>query len=161
MSNQDAKFDGGKAQLTLVPTQIFFDIARIREYGVKKYKDPENWKRVEIERYRDAMYRHWLAYVNDPHGLDEESGMPHLWHVACNCAFLCAMEKRKYDKQEETCNINGKQVTFDNTIVHIPFTQDELGFLVKFLSSDGIIVDNEELDKIVKKLNVRRLDDEL
>lgn len=161
MSNQDAKFDGGKAQLTLVPTQIFFDIARIREYGVKKYKDPENWKRVEIERYRDAMYRHWLAYVNDPHGLDEESGMPHLWHVACNCAFLCEMEKGKYDKKEETCNINGKQVAFNNDIVHIPFTQDELGFLVKSLSSDGIIADKDKLDKLVKKLNVRRLDDEL
>ena len=97
MENHEAKFDSGKPKLTLVPPEIIFNIARIREYGVDKYKDPENWKRVEVERYRDAMYRHWLAYIKDPHGLDEESGLPHLWHVACNCAFLCEMEKGKYD----------------------------------------------------------------
>ena len=115
MGNQEAKFDSGKPQLTLVPTQIIEDIARIREYGVKKYKDPENWKRVEINRYRDAMFRHWLAYVNDPHGIDEESGMPHLWHVACNCAFLCEMEKDHYDfnqskEKPASIIINGRKV---------------------------------------------------
>ncbi len=34
-----------------MPPQIIFDIAEVREYGVKKYKDPENWKRVEKARY--------------------------------------------------------------------------------------------------------------
>lgn len=26
---------------------------------------------------------------------DEESGLPHLWHLATNCAFLCELEKDK------------------------------------------------------------------
>jgi len=94
-SNQEAKADNGKPKLTLVPRKIIFDIARVREYGNKKYGDPDNWKTVEKERYRDAAYRHFMAYLDDPTGVDEESGLPHLWHWACNCAFLCEMEDLK------------------------------------------------------------------
>jgi hypothetical protein len=93
--NQEAKSDQGKTRLTLVPRQILFDVARIREYGCAKYGDPDNWKRVEPERYRDAMMRHMCAYLDDPTGVDEESGLPHLWHMACNVAFLCELEAQK------------------------------------------------------------------
>lgn len=91
-NKQQAKADAGKARLTLVPRKILFDIAGVREYGNKKYGSSENWKQVEIERYRDAAFRHFLAYLDDPEGLDEESGLPHLSHLACNIAFLCEME---------------------------------------------------------------------
>ena len=91
-NKQQAKADAGKPRLTLVPRQILFDIAKVREYGNKKYGSSENWKQVEIERYRDAAFRHFLAYLDDPEGLDEESGLPHLSHLACNIAFLCEME---------------------------------------------------------------------
>ena len=87
LNSQDAKADAGKLQLTLVPRSI------IRMYGNAKYGSPDNWKQVEIERYRDAAFRHFLAYLDDPHGVDAESGLPHLWHAACNIAFLCEMEK--------------------------------------------------------------------
>lgn len=90
--SQKAKADAGKVRLTLVPRKIIWFIGKIREYGNKKYGDPENWRKVDIQRYRDAAYRHWLAYLDDPHGVDKESGLPHLWHVACNIAFLCEME---------------------------------------------------------------------
>jgi hypothetical protein len=93
MINKAAKADAGKARLTLVPRKIIFDIARIREYGNNKYHDPDNWKTVEPWRYQDAMMRHMFAYLDDPEGVDEESGMPHLWHLATNVAFLCEMEK--------------------------------------------------------------------
>ena len=92
MTDQTAKADAGKLQLTLVPRKIIWAIAAIRRYGSMKYKDPDNWKRVEKERYRDAAFRHWLAYLDDPHGVDEESGLPHLWHCCCNLAFLCELE---------------------------------------------------------------------
>lgn len=93
MNNQDAKADAGKLQLTLVPRQIIREIARARMYGTAKYKDPDNWKQVSPERYRDAAFRHFLAYLDDPGGVDEESGLPHLSHLACNLAFLCELEK--------------------------------------------------------------------
>lgn len=94
MNDQTAKADAGKLQLTLVPREIIRAIARIRMYGNEKYGDPENWKQVEPERYRNAMFRHMLAYLDDPASVDEESGLPHLWHLATNCAFLCEMEER-------------------------------------------------------------------
>lgn len=90
--DQSAKTDNGKEQLTLVPTKIIHAIAKVRMFGCKKYKDPENWKRVESIRYRDAAYRHWLAYLENPRGVDPESGLPILWHVATNIAFLIEME---------------------------------------------------------------------
>lgn len=90
--DQEAKADGGKPRPTLVPPRMIWAVAAIREYGCRKYGDPENWRRVEPERYRDAAYRHWLAYLEDPAGTDPESGLPHLWHLACNVAFLCEME---------------------------------------------------------------------
>lgn len=90
--NQEAKADAGKPRLTLVPRKMIWAVAAVREYGTAKYKDPDNWRRVEIERYRDAAFRHYLAYLDDPGGVDAESGLPHLWHLACNVAFLCDME---------------------------------------------------------------------
>lgn len=92
---QQAKSDAGKPRLTMVPQQIIWDIAEVREYGNKKYGDPDNWKTVEKQRYRDAAYRHFLAYLADPSGVDEESGISHLKHLACNIAFLCEMEKKE------------------------------------------------------------------
>lgn len=92
--NQQAKADAGKLKLTLVPRGIIRAVARIRMYGNEKYHDPENWRTVEIERYRDAAFRHFLSYLDDPQGVDEESGLPHLWHLACNVAFLVEMEGR-------------------------------------------------------------------
>ena len=96
-TDQTVKADAGKLQLTLVPRQIIRDIARIREYGNAKYPEggPDNWKRVEPQRYRDAAFRHFLAYLDDPDGVDPESGLKHLHHLACNIAFLCEMEKEK------------------------------------------------------------------
>lgn len=88
-----AKDDVGKRKLTLVPRKIIWDIAAIREYGTEKYKHPENWRGVSPERYRNAAFRHFLRYLDDPEGVDEESGLPHLWHLACNIAFLCEMEE--------------------------------------------------------------------
>ena len=96
-NKQQAKADAGKPKLTLVPRKILFDIARVREYGNRKYGSSENWKQVEIQRYRDAAFRHFLAYLDDPTGTDEESGLPHLWHLACNVAFLCEMEGAEKD----------------------------------------------------------------
>ncbi len=95
--NQTAKADEGKLQIRLVPRQIIRDIAEVRMYGNAKYGDPENWRDVEPERYRDALCRHLLAYLDDPGSTDTESGIKHLKHIACNVAFLCEME----DKEDE------------------------------------------------------------
>lgn len=91
--NQSAKADSGKPILSYVPKQIIYEIEKVRSFGVKKYKDPDNWKRVEIERYHQALLRHTLAVWEDIHARDKESGLLHLSHIACNVAFLLEMMK--------------------------------------------------------------------
>ncbi|WKY44453.1 DUF5664 domain-containing protein [Eubacteriaceae bacterium ES2] len=93
-----AKADRGKPRPTLVPTSLIRAVTEIREYGTAKYHDPDNWKQVEIQRYRDALLRHLMDYQDDPKSIDAESGLPHLWHAACNIAFLIEMEGDKWLK---------------------------------------------------------------
>lgn len=89
--NREAKADAGKPRPTLVPVSLIRAVTAVREYGTEKYNDPENWRGVEPQRYRDALYRHWLAYLSGE-TYDAESGLPHLWHLACNAAFLIELE---------------------------------------------------------------------
>ena len=91
INNEASKLDAGKLQIRHVPPQIIRDIAEIRMYGIEKYKDPENWKRVELERYIDALLRHTLSFMEDNHSMDEESGKEHYKHMACNMAFICEL----------------------------------------------------------------------
>lgn len=107
MTDYTAKHDEGKLDLTLVPRQIIWDIAEVRRYGNEKYGDPDNWKLVEKQRYRAAAFRHFLAYLDDPKGKDEESGLLHLSHLACNIAFLCELEREEMIKQFRTVITDG------------------------------------------------------
>ena len=92
MMEQQPKADQGKPCPSLVPVSLIEAVTAIRMYGSQKYGDPENWRKVEPQRYRDALYRHWLAYLKGEK-CDQESGLPHLWHLACNAAFLIEMEE--------------------------------------------------------------------
>ena len=100
-SEPEPKADKGKPRLTLVPLQILWDIAEVRRYGVEvKYPETgvDGWRGIGEQRIRDALFRHVVRYMQDPDGLDEESGLPHLYHVATNVAFLCEL----FDKKEES-----------------------------------------------------------
>ena len=77
-----------KPRLTLVPRKIIFAIARVREFGNRKYLTENSWKLNSRRVYQDAAFRHFIAYLDDPDSLDEESGLPHLHHLATNIAFL-------------------------------------------------------------------------
>ena len=92
-TNQSAKADSGKPTLSLVPKQIIYEIEKVRSFGVKKYKDPDNWKRVEVERYHQALLRHTLAVWEDINARDKESGLLHLSHIATNIAFILELLK--------------------------------------------------------------------
>lgn len=87
---EGTKDDNGKMKLSRVPPELIEAVARVRDFGDRKYTDPENWKHIAPERWHEALLRHVLAIWNDPMHIDEESGLPSLWHVACNAAFLCA-----------------------------------------------------------------------
>lgn len=85
---QEAKADSGKPRPSLVQPALIRADMSVREYGCQKYHKPDNWRKVEPQRYWDALLRHVLAAWDDWKAVDPESGMPHLWHIACNAGFL-------------------------------------------------------------------------
>ena len=85
---QEAKADKDKPRPSLVPPALIDGVMRIREFGTARYGDPNNWRKVDADRYHDALLRHILAMWEDWKAVDPDSGMPHLWHAACNIAFL-------------------------------------------------------------------------
>ena len=95
--NQQAKADAGKPHPSYCPVALIDGVIAVREHGTAKYGDPENWRKVEPERYWQAILRHTLAIWEDPYAVDPESGLLHLEHIATNAAFLLQM--RKEDNQ--------------------------------------------------------------
>ena len=100
MITDGLKHDGGKPRCDLVPGEIIEAIGAVRTYGVQKYGKEYSYRQVEPKRYRAALMRHICAWLRNPFGVDEESGLPHLWHVACNVAFLLELDKETTDKAE-------------------------------------------------------------
>lgn len=92
-ADQSAKTDAGKIRPTLVPPALIEAVAAVREYGCSKYHDPDNWRRVEPQRYWEATLRHALAAWDNYEATDAESGLPHLAHMACDIAFILQIMK--------------------------------------------------------------------
>ena len=87
----ECKQDQGKPRLDLVPPILVEAVGEIMTYGIDKYKE-ESWRTVDPKRYRAALMRHLMKYLKNPKSRDEESGYYHLWHAACNIAFLLVLE---------------------------------------------------------------------
>lgn len=98
-NDQSAKADKGKLELSLVNPELVKAVAEVRMYGTEKYGDSENWRKVEPKRYVDALYRHLLAYI-EGNEVDEESGLSHLAHMACNLSFLLDKDYLKEHESE-------------------------------------------------------------
>jgi hypothetical protein len=90
------KHDGGKCRLDLVPPEIIEAVGTVMTHGAEKYGEG-SYRNVEPKRYRAALMRHICKWLKEPHGTDEDSGMPHLWHIACNVAFLLEIDKGEWE----------------------------------------------------------------
>lgn len=88
----EAKDVKGKIRMALVPPRIIEEIGKVRTFGTEKYGDPENWREVAQEYYKDALMRHIVAWLKGEE-TDKESGLNHLSHAACNIAFLMEMQR--------------------------------------------------------------------
>lgn len=77
----------GKIQWELIPTEALEEVAKVFTYGAQKY-DPDNWRKGFPWRsvFGSGM-RHMQAWLSGEDN-DEESGLPHLAHAACNMLFL-------------------------------------------------------------------------
>lgn len=100
MSEQGGlKHDSGKAPLDLLPYDSLEEIAKVLDFGAKKYTRG-NWSNgIKESRLIAAALRHIHQY-NSGMDLDEESGVSHAAHAACNLLFLLWMHKNRPDMDD-------------------------------------------------------------
>ena len=94
------KHDGGKLRLDLVPAELIEAVGAVMTHGVEKYGEG-SYRRVEPKRYRAALMRHICKWLKDPYSKDADSGLPHLWHIACNVAFLLELDNPQHGESEK------------------------------------------------------------
>jgi len=82
------KYDQGKLRYDLIEPAFLKDLAAVLTMGAEKYEE-DGWKHVpRLEsRYQAALMRHFEK-IRSGQEVDEESGLPHIAHVACNAMFL-------------------------------------------------------------------------
>lgn len=81
------------------------EIAKVREYGTAKYKgDSEGWKKVPVQHFKDACARHLRKVLKNQNFFDrdEESGLLHISHAACNLMFIYELMKNGKQHSEKT-----------------------------------------------------------
>lgn len=96
-TEKGVKLDDGKPRLDLVLggfRSALWGVGLVGTFGAKKYTD-NGWQEVDngIERYLNAMLRHYLNYKNGEE-LDPESGLPHLSHMAWNALAVSELYQR-------------------------------------------------------------------
>ena len=89
------KYDDDKARFDLIEPEFEEDIANILTMGANKYA-PNSWQHIEDgkNRYYAALRRHLNAW-REGEKTDQESGISHLAHVACNIMFLMHFEREE------------------------------------------------------------------
>lgn len=97
-----AKLDALKPRPALVLggfSRALMEVSHVGTYGAIKYS-PYGWLSVPdgIERYTEAMQRHWLAEMQGIE-LDSESNFLHAAHVAWNALARLELMLRELERQ--------------------------------------------------------------
>jgi hypothetical protein len=86
-TTQGTKDDQGKLRWDLMPWDALEEVVKVITFGCKKYDD-RNWEKgLDYGRLIGSTMRHlskWFRGVE----IDDDSGINHLAHVACNVIFL-------------------------------------------------------------------------
>lgn len=88
---EGTKYDDDKIPLDLLSPYFLSGTAEVLKFGAAKYA-PYNWaKGIKYSRVFSAMQRHlWAFWAGED--LDEDTGLPHLWHAGCCLMFLTHYE---------------------------------------------------------------------
>lgn len=91
--SEGRKDDSGKLPMHLLPPDALNEIARVLDFGAKKYA-PRNWEKgMAWSRPYAALIRHMFAWWSGEK-TDPETGISHLAHAGCCILFLLAYEQR-------------------------------------------------------------------
>jgi hypothetical protein len=86
LQKQGHKDDSGKAAFFYLPWEALEDVAKVMEYGAKKYAPGNYQKGMDHNRYFSALIRHMKDWWKGE-DIDPESNLPHLAHAAC-CVLM-------------------------------------------------------------------------
>jgi len=87
-----ARFNNGKADLSLIPLSTMEDEARVWMYGAQKYA-AWNWAKGMNWSVPLACALRHLAKFQAGEDLDKETGLPHIAHAMCNLRMLTLYSK--------------------------------------------------------------------
>lgn len=87
-----ARYNAGKADLSLIPMSTLEDEAKVWMYGKQKYA-AWNWAKGMNWSIPLACALRHIAKWQAGEELDEESGLPHLAHAMCNLRMLTLYSK--------------------------------------------------------------------
>lgn len=91
------KFSKHKPKPSLIPASTLRALAEVLTYGANKY-EKDNWKKCDdISEYTDALIRHLTDYL-DGITHDTESGLPVMWCILANAAFLNELDETQKHK---------------------------------------------------------------
>jgi hypothetical protein len=93
------KYDNNKPPMSLLPPEALEEIAKVLDFGAKKY-GTYNWRNgMEWTRVSSACLRHIFAWIRGE-DLDPESGLHHLAHAGCCIMFLLTYVKTSTGKDD-------------------------------------------------------------
>jgi len=81
------RYNSHKAELHQVPTSLLNGVAKVLMYGAQKYEKGNFRRGMKWTIPYDCLQRHMMRWL-DGEELDDESGLPHLYHAAANIAML-------------------------------------------------------------------------
>ena len=108
------RYNTGKAELHQVPTSLNMAVAKTLMYGAQKYDKGNFRKGMSWTTVYDCLQRHMMKWL-DGEEVDEESKLPHLYHAACNIAFLIEYAETcpELDDRIKNMRINRSEDSFD------------------------------------------------
>lgn len=91
------KHDEGKPDLSLISYEMLSEVAKVREFGTKKYSR-DNWRKgFKVTRSCAAALRHVYQFLSGE-TYDKESGLLHIAHA------ICCLEHAIYDMKHHKNN---------------------------------------------------------
>ena len=90
------KYDQDKSRIDLIDAEFLEGLGHVLRFGANKYA-AHNWRSgIAYSRLIGAAYRH-LGAINRGEDIDPESGLGHVYHLACCVMFLATMMKHHTD----------------------------------------------------------------
>jgi len=90
------RFNKGKLPMHLIPPSSLKALASVLEYGSSKYDD-RNWEKgANYSVPYSSLMRHLMSFWSGEDN-DQESGLPHTYHILMNAAMLVQYEQLNKD----------------------------------------------------------------